>query len=166
MLIGREYRKAISQAWSHIAYRWLAIWLIILWCASKGQPGIAAGLVVAAVDIIGGANSLATAFLLNEKSRNDWLDRLTNRCFYKLLVAEVRAGRSSNIDVDDLFKAASQEAVKDINRADQDASMEAGFLGATWWQWFGGIVSFIWKFVSFGLYYGSALYLGSGGRDL
>lgn len=164
VLIGRDYRKSISQTWAYIAYRWLAIWLIIAMCAAYGKPGIAAGLVVAAVDIIGGGNSLAVAVFLNEKSRKDWMDRLTNRCFYKLLVEEVRAGRSNNIDVDELFKAASQEAVEDIKRADHDASMEVGVFGTTWWLWFGGVVSFLWKFVSFGLYYGSALYLGSGGN--
>src|SRR5262249_60115602 len=120
---------------------------------------IAAGLVVAAVDLMLAGNQKATAAALIGQSQTDWKDRLTNRIFYKLLFQEIRDGSGAHIDVDDLFRLASEEAGADIKRASDESDAEAGFLGTTAWHWFGGIISFLWLAVSFWLYYGSALYL-------
>jgi hypothetical protein len=164
LLIGRSLRKAISQAFSFAAFRWIAIWLIIAACASKGQPGIAAALVVIAVDIISMGNVKATAFSISEQSIRDWKDRLTNRCFYKLLIEEIRAGNSMvSLDVDELFMRASAEADADIKRASDESHEDAGFLDTIRWHVFGGIISFIWQWVGSAIYYGSAIYFGSGG---
>ena len=163
MLIGRDYRKSISQAFAYGAYKWIAVWLIIATCASKGQLGVAAGLVVAAVDIVAGSLFTGIALVLNEQSRRDWMDRLTNRCFYTILFQELRDGRSASVDVDELFQLAAKEALADIKRAGDDSAIQAGFLDTKAWHWIGGILLFLWLSVSFGLYYGSALYLGSGG---
>src|SRR5262249_35585667 len=116
LLIGRDYRKFLSQTFAYTAFRWLAIWFIIMACASYGQPGIAAGLVVAAVDLMLAGNQKATAAALIGQSQTDWKDRLTNRIFYKLLFQEIRDGSGAHIDVDDLFRLASEEAGADIKR--------------------------------------------------
>ena len=161
MLVGREYRKSVSQAFAFAAYRWIAIWLIIAACASKGDLGIACGLVVVAADIIATGNFIATAFALNEQTRKDWLDLLTNRIFYKLLFEQIRGGSGAAVDVDELFNLASKEAVADMKRAAEDSAVDAGFFDKTGWHWIGGVLSFIWRCVSSILYYGSALYVGS-----
>jgi len=164
LLIGRDLRKAISQAFSYAAFRWLAIWLIIGACASKGQPGIAAALVVIAVDIISLGNARGTGFQIAEQSSRDWKDRLTNRCFYKLLIEEIRMGNSmASLDVDELFRRASTEADADIKRASDESHENAGFFDTTKWHVFGGILSFIWQWVGSGIYYGSAILIGGGG---
>ena len=163
MLIGRDYRKSISQAIAYGTYKWIAVWFIIAICASKGQLGVAAGLVVVAVDIVAGGLFRGIALVLIEQSRQDWRDRLTNRCFYKILFEELRDGRSANVDVDELFQFAAKEALADIKRAGDYSAIQAGFLDTKAWHWIGGILSFLWLCVSFGVYYGSTLYLGSGG---
>jgi hypothetical protein len=141
----------------------MAIWLIIAACASRGQPGIAAALVVVALDIISIGILRATSYNIDEQSRTDWKDRLTNRCFYKLLVEEIRAGNSTtSLDVDELFRRASSEASADIKRASDESASDAGFLDTTRWHVFGGFISFVWQWVGSAFYYGSALYLGSG----
>ena len=152
LLIGRDLRKAISQAFSYAAFRWLAIWLIIAACASKGQPGIAAALVVIAVDIISLGNAKGTGFQIAEQSNRDWKDRLTNRFFYKLLIEEIQAGNTTaSIDVDELFKRASAEADADIKRASDESHGDAGFFDTTRWHVFGGILSFIWQWLGSGI---------------
>jgi hypothetical protein len=93
------------------------------------------------------------------------MDRLTNRCFYRLFFEEIRTGNGgTRADIDELFKLASAEALADIKRADDDSAKDAGFLDKTAWHWFGGILSFLWRCVSFYVYYGSAMYVGSGGQ--
>jgi hypothetical protein len=164
MLIGRDYRKFISQAVAYGAFRFLTIWLIVAMCASEGKLGIAVGLVVAAVELISEGSTKFTRLLIDEKSRGDWKDRLTDRCFYSLLFEEIRIGNGSRIDIDELFKLASAEALVDIKRADNESAEEAGILDKTAWHWFGGALSFLWRCASFYLYYRSAIYVGSGGR--
>jgi hypothetical protein len=163
MLTGRDYRKSISQALAYLAFRFLALWLIILICAGKGQTGIVCGLVIAAVDIMILGDGRHTSISFHLKHRADWLDRLTNRMFFKLLIEAVRDGHGSQVDVNDLLERAAKDAQADINSADEASNLEAGFLGTTWWHWLGGTFSFIWLLISSALYYGSALYLGSGG---
>jgi hypothetical protein len=163
VLIARDYRKFVSQGVAYIAFRWIIIWFIIAVCASKGQRGIAVALALAGVDVIAEGASKATVFAIEQQSRQDWRDRLTNRCFYKLLFERIRDGHSSGLDVEELFAVASKDALADIERANRASAADAGFLDTTAWHWFGGIISFLWRCVSFGVYYGSALYLGSGG---
>jgi hypothetical protein len=165
MLSGRDYRKAISQGIAYGIYRWIAIWLIIAVCASKGELGIAAGLVIAAVDIIVLGGFRGTEFTLRQMSRDTWRDHLTDRFFYKLLFDEIRSGNNDHIDIDELFKLASKEAGADIKRADDNSVEDAGVFGTTAWHWFGGAISFVGCCVWFVLYYASALYLGSGGSS-
>lgn len=163
MLLGRDLRKSISQAWAFTAFRWVAIWLIIAYCASKGQTGVTAGLVIASVEIVATGSFKGLFLLINDMMKKDWLDRLTDRIFYRMLIEEFRENRGSMIDVEQLFTAATKEAVADINAADEDSTRVAGVFGTTSWHWFGGALSFSWLIVSSILWYGSALYLGSGG---
>jgi hypothetical protein len=128
-----------------------------------GRPGMAAALVVVAADVISEGTSKFTALKIEEQSRQDWKDCLTHRIFYKLLVERIRDSHSADVDVEDLFKIASEEASADIKRASDQSAANAGFPDTTAWHWFGGILSFLWQCASAGLYYGSALYVGSGG---
>ncbi len=98
-----------------------------------------------------------------DEERKDWMDRLTNRLFYKQLIEAGQDGRGRHVNVDELFNMARKDALADIERANKDSVFDAGFLGSTGWHWFGGMLSFVGQWVGFALYYGSALYIGSGG---
>lgn len=154
---GRDYRKAISQAWAAIAVRWIAIWVAVASCAGYGRPGTAAAFVIVAIDITTSAQYRGTILLLTEMQRKDWLDRLTNRCFYKIFWEELRSQNGRYIDIDDLFKRASADALEDIGVANEKAL----FYDGTFWHIFGGFLHFVWLSVSLVLYYGSAMYFGA-----
>jgi hypothetical protein len=84
MLIGRSFRKSISQALAHGIYRWIAVWILIAACASYGPMGQAVSLAIIAINIVLGSTYRAVKFLIDEQSRENWRDRLTNRFFYQL----------------------------------------------------------------------------------
>jgi hypothetical protein len=160
LLIGREYRKAVSQTFAYAAFRAVAIWGLVAACASQGQAGKAAALVIVAVDIMTIGVGRGTTFLVKEKEKTDWLDRLTNRFFYKLLIERIQSGEFRHIDPDELFNAARKEALEDIKIADEPSFIGLGMLDTTGWHWFGGVLSFVYHCIYFLLYYGSAVMVG------
>lgn len=163
MLIGRDFKKSVSQLWANLLFRWVALWILVAFCASKGPAGFVAGIVIIAVEIIVVSSVRGLLLVLEVHARKDWYDRLTNRLFYGLLIEEFRAGRGSMLDVDELFKLATKQAIEDINIADTDSNTAAGALGTTSWHWFGGVLSFVGQVIGSFLWYGSALVIGSGG---
>lgn len=160
MIIGRELQKLNSQAWAYALFRWISLWILIAYCASKGPAGSTAGAVIIAVEIIAVGSWKALVLALNGVSTKDWMDRLTDRIFFKLLIEEFRAGRGSTLEVDDLFIVAGKQAVEDMKRASQDSIDSAGMFGSVGWHWFGGSLSFLWQLIASVLWYGSALYFG------
>jgi hypothetical protein len=161
-MFGRDYRKLISQIWAYVIFRWIVVWvLIVLASGIRGGAGEAAALVIICIDIVAGSLGRVTALALATQSRKDWLDRLTNRCFYKLLWERLRADTRADIDIDDLFKLAGQDALADIKLADDAERLEAGFFDRRGWHFFGGVMSFVGLLIGLVTYYGSALYIGS-----
>jgi hypothetical protein len=159
MLIGRAYRKAISQALGYAIYRWFAIWILIAACASYGSSGQAVSLAIIAINISLSSNFRAVKLLIDEQSRQDWRDRLTNRFFYQLFWDSLKSGDREYLDIDNLFQEAGKKATADIKSA-ADAEHE-GFWDSGWWHTFGGVLHFIGALVTDVVYYGSAFWVGS-----
>lgn len=161
MLIGREYRKAVSQVFSYGLFRLVAIWLIVAACMQYGQAGRAAALVIIAFDILILGLHKAVVLSVAEQTRTNWYERLTNRIFYKLFFDHLRADGAKSIDIDDLFREASKDARADLAKADEDSRLDAGLFDKTGWHWFGGAVNFVSMTVGKALYYGSAMAAGA-----
>jgi hypothetical protein len=161
LLIGREYRKAVSQTFAYAAFRAVAIWVLVAACAAEGQAGKVAAFVIIAVDIMSIGVGRGTTILVKEKEKTDWLDRLTNRFFYKLLIERIQSGEFRHVDPDKLFDAARKEALQDIKTAHEQSRFDAGPLDNTAWHWFGEVLSFVYHCIYFLLYYGSAMIVGS-----
>ena len=157
VLIGRDFRKTISQAFAFSAFRWIAIWLLVGACVAHGEPvGTTGALVIIAVDIIARSGFIGSSFSAVDKQRKQWADTLTNRTFYKLFWEELRGSGATGIDIDELFKRATKEALADIKKADEASKLDSGWLDSTPWHWFGGVLSFVGQIVGYCLYYGSA----------
>lgn len=161
MIYGREYRKQISQSLAFAIYRTIAIWLIVAACMNYGQAGQAVALGIVAVDICSYGAYRAVAFITTEQTRKDWLDRLTNRVFYKLFFDRLRESGANSIDIDDLFREASRAAVDDIKKAEEESRIAHGLFDRTAWHWAGGMFSFVGLIFWNVLYYGSAMVVGS-----
>lgn len=157
MLIGRDYRKGISQGLAFGVFRWIAIWLLVGACVANGSPtGTTGALVIIAMDIIAYASLRALAFTAADQQRKQWNDLLTNRIFYKFFWEELRGAGPNAIDIDELFNRARTEALADFEKADQSSKANYGWLDSTAWHWVGGALSFLGQFVGYCLYYGSA----------
>lgn len=159
MLIGRSFRKSISQALAYAIYRWIAIWILIAACASYGSTGQAISLAIVAISIALSSTYGAVKILIDEQSRQDWRDRLTNRFFYQLFWDSLKSGEREHLDIDELFNEAGKKATADIKSAADTEG--AGFLDSGWWHTFGGVLHFIGTLVADVLYYGSAFWVGS-----
>jgi hypothetical protein len=160
VLIGRNLRKAVSQGIAFAAFRWIAIWLLVGACASYGEPfGTVGAIVIIAVDIIAHSSFSGRSLLNADQQRRQWVDTLTNRIFYRLLLENIRAAGSNGVDVDELFRTATQEATEDIRKADEDSKIDSGWLDSKAWHWFGGLLSFVGQVVVYWVYYGSAFWL-------
>jgi hypothetical protein len=157
MLIGQPYRKLISQTGAYIAYRAIAVWLLVALCASFGQMGLVVSLGVVAITISVAGTGTGLHLLIVRQSRQDWQDRLTNRIFYELFWEALKS--EDRVDIDQLFKEAGEKATADIKSA--ASRDEFGFLDKTTWHWFGGALHFLgllfWDLV----YYGSAIWVGT-----
>jgi hypothetical protein len=157
VLIGRVYRKTISQGVAFIAFRWIAIWLLVGACVANGKPaGTTGALVIIAVDIIAHSSLRGLSFSAAHQERKQWTDTLTNRTFYKLFWEELRGTGPTGINIEELFSRAAKEAVADVQKADKDSKLDNGWLDSTPWHWFGGVLSFLGQIVGYCLYYGSA----------
>ena len=163
MLFGRAYRKFVAQLWAYIAYRWVAVWLLVAACSARGQAGEAAAFVIIAGDLSAGVIAKIIVGVTEDAYRKDWLDRLTNRMFYKLFWDQLVDGGARSVDVSHLFQQATKDAVADIKIAADDDKMLWGALDKTAWHWAGGVISFLWQWVAAILYYGSAWTVGHAG---
>jgi hypothetical protein len=159
MLIGRSYRKSVSQAFAYAIYRWVAVWILIAVCAGHGPTGEVVSLAIIAINIALASTYGAVKLLIDEQSRQDWRDRLTNRLFYQLFWDSLKSGEREYLDVDELFQQAGKKATADIKSA-ADAE-DAGFLDSGWWHTFGGVLHFVGTLVADVIYYGSAFWVGS-----
>jgi hypothetical protein len=160
VLIGRNYRKAISQIVAFGAFRWIAIWLLVGACVANGQPvGTTGALVIIAVDIIAHSGFWGASLSADIQKRQQWTDTLTNRTFYKLFWEELRGEGRAGIDIEELFTRAAKEAAANIKKADEDSKLADGWLDSTIWHWFGGVLSFIGQIIGYSLYYGSAFWV-------
>jgi hypothetical protein len=84
MLIGRNYRKAISQGVAFALFRLISIWLLVGASVSQGQPaGHVGAIVIIAVDIIAYASAKGLSFTAEDHQREQWMNTLTNRFFYR-----------------------------------------------------------------------------------
>ena len=160
MLIGRAYRKAISQTAAFVLFRWIAIWLLVAACVANGQPvGTTGAFVIVAVDIIAHSSFKGSSLILADEQRKQWIDTLTDRTFYKLFWQELRGGGPTGIDVEEIFRRANQEALDDVQKANEESKRESGWLDSVPWHWFGGALSFLGQIVGYCLYYGSAFWV-------
>lgn len=160
MLAGRNRRKATSQLWGYIVFRWVAIWLLVAMVSAHGDTGLVAALVIAAVDIIAAGNFRTMLMTLSEMERRSWKDHLAQRLFYKEFWERLNSREA--IDVDHLFSVSTQSSLQDIERADEDDRLQFGRLDSTAWHWFGGFLFFVSQALSCLLYYGSAIIMGGG----
>lgn len=157
---GREYRKLVSQGIAYVAFRWVAIWILVAACVRQGEAGRAVALGIIALDICVTGLGKALVFHAADQRRTDWFERLTNRIFYQKFWEEVQAGNAQYIDVDELFKQATRGAAADIKKADENDREVFGFLDRTGWHWLGGVISFVGLSFWLTIYYGSAWVLG------
>jgi hypothetical protein len=158
LIVGRQYRKGMSRTVAFVLFRWVALWLMVAACAGLGQAGQAAALVIVATDIVIESVFLGQWAYRTDEARERWVDTLTHRIFYRLLFDLVRDHGTQDIDIDYLFSKATEEAGADLRSVDK---REDFWADTTLWHWFGGAWSFLYQFLSYGLYYGSAFYLGS-----
>jgi hypothetical protein len=157
MLIGRDYRKALSQGVAFAVFRLIAIWLLVGAAVSYGEPvGHVGATVIIAVDIIAYSSFKGLSFAAEDHQREQWMNTLTNRFFYKLIWEDIQEGRARDVDVDELFKRATQETRADIQKADEDS---IGVFDSWTWHWFGGVLSFLGQVIGYGVYYGSAFWV-------
>jgi hypothetical protein len=82
-----------------------------------------------------------------------------------LLLEDIRELGSNSIDVDELFRRATKEAVADVKKAEEDSKIDSGWLDSTGWHWFGGLLSFLGQTLGYLLYYGSAFLIFSNARS-
>jgi hypothetical protein len=99
MLIGRAYRKTISQLFGYAIYRYLAVWILVAACASYGPTGEAVSLAIIAISISIASTYGAVKLLIDEQSSQDWRDRLTNRFFYQLFWDSLKSGEREYLDI-------------------------------------------------------------------
>ncbi len=88
-----------------------------------------------------------------------WRDTLTNRFFYQRLFEDFRDRQ--HVDVEALvIKEATARSTEDIKTYIKDATF--------WSEWGGfrktlmGVWSFIWPWISYGLFYGAAAWIDAG----
>lgn len=85
-----------------------------------------------------------------------WGDTLTNRLFYEKLFDKIRD--REQVDVPLLFKEATKDAAADVETFLKDSTLWAE------WGWFkkklAGVWSFVWLWISYGLFYGAAGIIG------
>jgi hypothetical protein len=89
-----------------------------------------------------------------------WHDTLSNRLFYEKLFDRIRD--KAHVDVPEIFKEGTVAARKDIENYLMDETVWYN------WGWFKktalGIGSFLWMWISYGIFYGIAGALGSSMR--
>jgi len=163
-VFGRQYKKNISQALAHMVFRAVGVWILVAASAAHGSVGIVGCYVIIAADLIAGGIIRAFNIKSDEQSRKDWLDRLTNRLFYEHFWERLRTDSREYIDINELFKTASRAAVDDIKQAEADEHVNMGVFDRTTWHWAGGVLSFIGMVFWAVVYYGSAVFIGTGGR--
>lgn len=96
-MFGREYRKFASRLLALIAFKWIAIWLLIAASVRHGRAGEAVALGIIALDICTTCVLRTSVAISANRSRKDWADRLTNRIFYQLFWAQVTAGNAHDL---------------------------------------------------------------------
>jgi hypothetical protein len=90
-----------------------------------------------------------------------WADTLTNRLFYEKLFEKIRA--HEHVDVDVLFKEATKSSAVDVKVFLKDTTV--------WSEWGGfkqtlaGIWNFLWLWISYGIFYGIAGWMGTAMRS-
>jgi hypothetical protein len=148
MLIGQALRRFTSQT-AFAIFTWLVVWGIIAICASYGPVGQAVALGIIAINLITRALSVIR-ILIEEQSRQDWRDRLTNRKFEELFWEKLRdvEGASFYLDIADIKKAAAETSSND-------------FIDKTRRHVVGGILHFVAILLADVIYYGSAFWVGS-----
>jgi hypothetical protein len=137
----------------------VAVWVIVAVCASYGSTGRVAALVIVALNICLISTVRGIRFFIDEQSRRDWQDRLTNRFFYQLFWESLKSDQRPYLDIDQLFREAGQKAVADIKSVAEEETL--GFLDKTWWHLLGGVLHFLGSLVGDVLYYGSAIWIGA-----
>lgn len=157
--IGENHRRLIVRAAAYNFYRWIVIWLILAGFASQGDRSEFACGIVIVVDTVAYSINNVLLVLHSEESRSNWLDVLTNRCFYKNFWAAIY-DKQYDLDVDDLFRVSTKEARQDIEKAEKDEREDIGLFGKPAWRWLSGPLSFVGQCMAATVYYGSALYLG------
>lgn len=150
---GWPYKKEISQGLAFGIFRWIAVWFLLYLAAGKGLPGLLACYLIIAINLGIEASYRSLRLLILTQSRKDWLDRLTNRFFYKLLYEQQHEKDSNFQDIDGLFREASKMAQADTIQF-EDQPIKG-------WLFLSGILHFLGLFLRYLLYYGSAIILGS-----
>jgi hypothetical protein len=90
-----------------------------------------------------------------------WADTLTNRLFYEKLFDKIR--EREYVDVDALFKEATKSSAADVKVFLKDTTV--------WSEWGGfkqtlaGSWSFLWLWISYGIFYGIAGWMGTAMRS-
>src|SRR6516165_514295 len=106
MLIGREFRKVISQGLAYVVYRWIAVWILVALCASYGTFGLVVSFGIIALNICLSGVYKGVQLLIANQSNQDWQDRLTNRFFYELFWENLKSDNREYLDISELFKQA------------------------------------------------------------
>jgi hypothetical protein len=109
------------------------------------------------IDAVSWHLSSVIVHMSNSVYNRTWLDTLTNRLAFEKFVERYRAG--SQIEVNDIIQSATIAAREDVGKYLSDSTL--------WYAWGGfrktlwGIGSFLWMWVSYGIFYGIAGAIGS-----
>lgn len=149
-LISDDYKGLVAGLWGFAIYRWLATFVIIVWCVAGLSPALA-GVVTAAsvlVDMAGIGVSRQISLLAVEQDRRRWHGELTLRFFFESLWDALRG--KHHIDIHELFRDAARAATEDIKTHYEGTERANRIFPFSYWR--SGIASFL------GYVFGSAIF--------
>lgn len=161
-MFGRPFKSLENGVFVALTVRWILFFLAaVVASASLHSPYDGMGVaLIAALDAASVHTTTTGQYFAVTLQNKLWIDQLTDRIFVKLAVEHIRNGTANALDVDDLYNVATKEALADVKRAADGTEI----FGPSWpktARFFAVLARTIGALVSYGLYYGAAIGLGS-----